>query len=292
MTTSRTAGGSRFGLTGITSVGMQAALTGSVIAGSAGGNNPNPSIELTGVVRDFLIDHPDFDIVPPEGYGHYMWNVATNLGPDMKPVYVGGGYKVELDCMDDNDRPICWTLYNPDLGDTPAIPGNADTGQITSGETFNQWFRDIPGVNLSTLLTVTGALVDDGEYAGMFEINIPQFYPIDGLLFGNEYEEHNHNFTFEIVAEFVHDSSADYEIMFKSDDDVFVFLDRRMIADLGGVKGSPEQWVELNRLGLVDGETYRLSFFKTDRSGVSRFHLVTNIPLTSVIDGDITGAFD
>ncbi len=94
------------------------------------------------------------------------------------------------------------------------------------------------------------------------------------------------------MAEFVHDSSADYEIMFKSDDDVFVFLDRKMIADLGGVKGSPEQWVELNRLGLVDGETYRLNFFKTDRSGVARFHLVTNIPLTSVTDGNISGAFD
>jgi hypothetical protein len=58
------------------------------------GNNPDDTITLIGVARDFEPDHPDFDVVPPEGYGHYMWNVATAMNAEGRPAYVGGGYKV------------------------------------------------------------------------------------------------------------------------------------------------------------------------------------------------------
>ncbi len=257
-----------------------------------GNGNGVETIELTGIVRDFRPDHPDFDVVPPEGYGQYMWNIVTTLGGDGRPDYAGGGYKVLSQAHDADDRPICWTLCDPDLGDTQAQPDGPDTGSITSAETFNQWFRDIPGLTMSMLLTVTGSLQEDGEYMGMYEINIPQFYPIDGMLFGNN-GAHNNFFTFQIDAEFVHDALAGYELMFKSDDDAWVFLNGQMIADLGGVNGSAEQWVELDRLGLVDGQTYRIHLFKADRSSdSSRFHLVTNIPLTSVTTPTILGFFD
>ena len=224
----------------------------------------------------------------------------TTMNEEGRPVYVGGGYKVLTQAHDAAGRPICWTLYDPEAGDTPAEGDNPDTGSITSAETFDEWFRDIPGINQSTLVTLTGVMQEDGEYEGLYEVNIPQFYPIDGMLFGNGSGEHNNFFTFMIAAEFVHDTSAGYVLMFKSDDDAYVFLEGpglpeggRMIGDLGGINGSPEQWVDLNRLDLVDGTTYRIHFFKADRhSASSRLHLITNVPFTSQMPPTILAAFD
>ncbi len=252
------------------------------------------TIELTGIIRDFLPSHLDFDLVPSQGWGHYMWNIAVEVDANGKPVYVGGGSKVEAQCLDLSARPICWALYDPDLGDTPAVQGNADDGGITSVETFDEWFRDILGVNMSAPHTVIGVKRDDGPYAGMYEVNIPQFFPIDGMLFGDGTDSHNYYFTFEIVATFTYDAAANHEFMVKSDDDVWVFLDGKMIADLGGMNGSPEQWVDLSRLGLVDGQTYSIHFFKTNRSGGGncRFHLLTNIQLFTPPLHTISAPFD
>jgi fibro-slime domain-containing protein len=278
--------------------GAMAVLTEPALAPPGG--NPADTIELTGIVRDFLPSHPDFDVVPPEGYGHYMWNIATGMNDDGRPAYVGGGYKVLTQAHDAQGRPICWTLYDPGAGDTPAEQDSPDTGSITSAATFDEWFRDVPGVNLSTLVTVTGVMQEDGEYEGLYEVNVPQFYPIDDMLFGNDSGEHNSFFTFTIAAEFTHDASAGYVLMFKSDDDAYIFMEGpglpdggRMIGDLGGINGSPEQWVDLNRLGLEDGTTYRIYFFKADRSDASsRLHLVTNVPFTSQVPTTILAAFD
>ena len=85
------------------------------------GNGNADQLELTGTVRDFLPSHPDFDLVPPEGYGQYMWNIATALGGQLKPSFVGGGYKVQQQAHDESDRAISWTLYDETLGDTPAV---------------------------------------------------------------------------------------------------------------------------------------------------------------------------
>jgi fibro-slime domain-containing protein len=268
--------------------------------GNGNGHPEADTIELVGVVRDFLSSHPDFDVVPPEGYGQYMWNIATELGEQGRPVYEGGGYKVLSQAHDAEGRPICWTICDPDAGDTPAVPDNPDTGSIASAETFDEWFRDIPGINQSSLVFLTGVMRDDGEYEGLYEINLPQFYPIDGLLLGNDGDDHNNFFTFTISASFTHDVSKNYILMFKSDDDAYVFLEGpmlpeggKLVADLGGINGSPEQWLELNRLGLAHGASYRIHFFKSDRNDASsRLHLVTNVPFRSTLPPTILAAFD
>jgi fibro-slime domain-containing protein len=262
------------------------------------GDGDQETIELTGTIRDFQPDHPDFDIVPPDGFGEYMWNVATVLASTDRPVFVGGGFKVESHAHNAAGLPISWTLYDADLGDTPAVPDEPDTGSITSADTFDQWFQDLLGLNMSLVTTITGVLEEDGEYAGMYHFNYPQYYPIDDMLLGND-GPHNNFFTVEFVAEFVHDTSENYVLMFKSDDDAFVFLegpeypDGTLIADLGGINGSAEQWVEMNRLALTDDVTYTLRLFKADRSSVSsRLELTTNIPLVDVPAATMMAMFD
>ena len=103
-------------------------------------------IELTGTVRDFREvgepnGHPDFEVIPDHGYGHYTGNIATSLGPDGVPMFVGGGRKVNHQWKDSQGRPICWNVAQsyPQPGDHPGSMGPHDNGGIQSAQSFNQW---------------------------------------------------------------------------------------------------------------------------------------------------------
>ena len=69
-------------------------------------------------------------------------------------------------------------------------------------------------------------------------------------------------------------------VEFVGDDDVWVFVNEMLVIDLGGIHGATEQYVDLNRLGLEDGETYTLDFFFAERHRTqSNFRFQTNLLL-------------
>ena len=179
----------------------------------------------------------------------------------------GGGYH-----HDGTGADAC---NNPYL-DTAGIAGIASAGGITSSASFDEWYRDILGSNFSTYHLIT--LVRDAF--GVYEFASGAFYPIDGRLFGNEGDLHNNYFTYEIQAEFTYTACGDQFFEFMGSDDAWLYVDGKQAIDLGGVQPGTEQRVDMDRLGLTDGQTYMLHFFYAHRSPwPAVFELRTNLAL-------------
>lgn len=262
-------------------------------------------LELTGIVRDFKETgkaggHPDFEVTPSGGFAHYCGSVATELGADGKPVFQTGGFKVDTQWKTSSGKAICYSMYDASKGDSKGKKGAASTGGIKNVESFQSWFRDVPGVNMSKPVTITLTKNAAGSY--VFDTGtdpkykaLKGFFPIENELFGNPggSPDRNFHFTYELSTEFTYDAAGDQVFEFRGDDDVWVYINNKLVIDLGGVHGAANQFVELNRLGLQNGKTYPLVFFFAERHRTeSNFKMTTNLKLKNVELPTVTQAFD
>src|SRR3972149_3662461 len=198
------------------------------------------SIQLTGTIRDFKIDHADFEKASICGLKTGL--VGSTLGSDNKPTFGLNG----TDC-------------------------------ITSAETFSQWYNDTSGTNLSTSYPIT---LDNGkaESGGVYTYENVEFFPIDNDLFGNEGNSHNFHFTYELHTEFTYTGGENFS--FISDDDLWVFINNTLVVDFGGVHDPASGSVDLDTLGLIQGNTYDFALFFAERhTGGSVLSFQTGIKL-------------
>ncbi len=262
-------------------------------------------ITVTGVVRDFLEQdveggHPDFENRPAHGFARYSGNIDPTIGPDRKPVFTGAGHKVASQYRDSEWRQICYLLYDSSLGDQEGSWSQPGTGGITSAETFAQWYTDELGVNLSAPLDITLRLQENGHYVfddtlDPLYIPLGGFFPIEHQLLGNPggNPDRNFHFTFELHMEFEHDASTDRFFKFTGDDDVWVFVNDKLVIDLGGVHAAHDQYIDFSRLELTDGETYIIDFFYAERHRTtSNFRIETDLPVRTLGLPATTAAFD
>jgi fibro-slime domain-containing protein len=270
-------------------------------------DNPPATVTLTGVVRDFKErtvngGHPDMERQPTNGFAHYCDNVHPILGEDKKPVFKGGGFKVKTEWRNAAGKNICWRLYNASLGDIQGtkFSGIVDTGGIQDAASFNKWYNDDLAFNVSAPLSLTLTRQSNGSY--VFDSNtdpacvaLGGFFPIENQMFGNPGGTPNRNFhfTFELHTKFTYDADGNQVFSFRGDDDVWVYIDGKLVIDLGGVHGAVEQEVQLNRLGLVDGQEYDLDFFFAERHRTqSNFKITTNLLLSNTVLPTISNAYD
>ena len=229
-------GSSRLG--GPVMPGDPAGSGGSIGTGGSSSRPDSCGASLTGIVRDFESSHPDFEFLIESDPGI----VLDTLGSDGKPVYAG-----------------------------------EDGNPTTNGQAaFDQWYRDVAGVNQSFYLTLN--LVQSA--GNVYTFHDSDFFPLDGAGFGDEGNAHNYHFTFELQTEFRYNGGEIFR--FVGDDDLFTFINGQLVIDLGGVHGAQEGEVDLDdqaaALGLVVGEIYPLAFFFAERHTTeSNFRIETSL---------------
>jgi fibro-slime domain-containing protein len=212
------------------------------------------------------------NVIAPKARMRVMPNAeffGTYIGSSLD-VQAVGGFHVDTNSSIPLD--VCGNVVN----DTAGAPAMNSPGAVTSTDTFDQWYREVLGVSLSAAHEIT--LVRNAY--DIYEFKSDAFYPVDGMLFGNEGDAHNQYFTYAISCDFVYDACADQFVEFGGSDDCWMFVDDSLAMDLGGLVPGTEQVVELDRLGLEHGKLYELCFFFAHRyDGPPAFNLRTNVEL-------------
>jgi fibro-slime domain-containing protein len=161
----------------------------------------------------------------------------------------------------------------------PQLSQNFRRGFIESADSFRQWYESVPGVNQTFQLAVY--LEPSGDN---FSFESHDFFPLDGAGFGNQGQNHNFSFTFELHTRFRYAGGEVFR--FSGDDDLWVFINGRLAIDLGGVHSAEDQNINLdgqaNRLGIEPGGEYTLDFFQAERHATeSNFQIDTTLEFTS-----------
>lgn len=162
------------------------------------------------------------------------------------------------------------------VSDTPVQMGAPDAAGVTSAQTFDTWFNDVPGVNMNT----QARLVFEKQPDGALEFSDTDFRPIDGRLLDAGSTAPNRNFTFEIDGGFTYQPCTNQFFQFSGDGDAFVYVDGKLVMELAGNNSGVTQYVDLDRLGLDPGSEHKLQFFYASRScSPAGFNVRTNVEL-------------
>ncbi|MBN1931039.1 MAG: fibro-slime domain-containing protein [Desulfobacterales bacterium] len=200
------------------------------------------TITLNGTIRDFYSSHSDMEAAIT---GLQTGMVSSTLPSDGNPDYVGtGGY-----------------------------------GSVANTSSFDQWYTDVPGVNMATNLGITldNTITSDPN---VYTFDDSSFFPIDGMLFGNEGNTHNYHFTYELHTTFTYRGGEFFN--FTGDDDLWVYINDGLVVDLGGIHSALSDGVDLDTLGLTVGQAYDFDLFFAERHTTqSNFHIETSILLDS-----------
>lgn len=258
-------------------------------------DNLPETLRLEAVIRDFKAHgetggHPDFQRYS----GTTTVGLAAEyLGEQGVPVMASlRGMTINSEYRDAQNRPINPALYDQSRGDQMGSLAAGGTGNgLTSAESFSQWFRDVPGVNVSKAIPLT-LVRQPGTNRYVFDSAVHEpyksiggFFPINNDLYGNYSSSgHNFHFTTEVRTQFIFRRGTGQAFTFTGDDDVWVYIGGRLVIDLGGLHSRKEQFIDLDRLDwLQDGQRYTLDIFHAERRTTqSNFRIETTITLRSV----------
>lgn len=125
---------------------------------------------------------------------------------------------------------------------------------------------------------------------GLYEYRNDAFFPLDNRGFGNEWNhekgkpddnssafDHNYSFTMELHWNFTKKQGMNFS--FRGDDDVWVFVNKKLQLDLGGIHLPQDGTFQVDNIaGLQNGQNYALDVFYAERhSAESHIQISTNI---------------
>jgi fibro-slime domain-containing protein len=233
--------------------------------------------------------HPDFFYVDPA-----RPNVSTVEGTVQMPGCVQDQLCLGLvqNALDGQGKPL--RAKSGSDCQTCSYGSNPNPYMIYSVSSFDSWFRDEAGTNQPTSSTIELQPIAGGQFR--FERRKPSgLFPLDGLEWGGETRvcqqwpywdknptscgtTHNYHFTSEVRYLFPYRGGE--SLTFLGDDDVWVFVNGRLVVDLGGTHQEQTGSITINAgnqasYAMAPNNLYEIVVFHADRHPIDSNYQLT-----------------
>lgn len=231
-------------------------------------NNPT-SINFPVTIRDFNSDGIFFEASLNAPYNGGTGMVSQDLGTNKKPVFLGRSqYNMDRLAEAIKDKSLfsngkgtyddakTWYDSLNKSASYNTVKGEINTAYRYVYYYFNSLFNDVSGLNTQDDKVINTITLNKDDKTSKYTFNSSKdepynilggFFPLDNKGFGNYGNSgHNFHFTLESHSKFWVGANDNLEFNFTGDDDVWVYVNGKLVIDLGGVHSAQSASFKIN----------------------------------------------